>query len=129
MQIEIRHIKFYKMLSRETLCFSANVYVDRKRFGEARNSGEGGMSKFELFNWADKAEREKLTEVEDYCRQLPDRIINVPAMYKVEGHQIKVKMDFIEYIDMLISERWDALEEKRLKELELKAFRRKQELL
>lgn len=129
MEITVRHIKFYKMLSRETLCFTANVYVDGKRFGEARNSGEGGASIFEAFNYFDKGIKEKLANVEDYCRQMPDRIINVPASFKIAGNQIKVKMDFIEYIDMLISERWDFLEEERLKKIELKRFKRKQELL
>lgn len=129
MQIDVRHVKFFKQLSRETIAFSANVYVNNKRLGEARNAGDGGATRFELLNWTDKEMKALWQEADEFCKQMPDYTLKVPAQFKVPGNEIKVKMDFIEFIDIAISNKWDALEEKRLKEIELKSFRRKQELL
>jgi hypothetical protein len=40
--VEIRNLRVNQRLSEETLCFSATVYVDGKKVGEAKNHGHGG---------------------------------------------------------------------------------------
>lgn len=44
MKIELKNIKYVPSLSEETNCFSAAVYVDGKKRGEASNRGTGGMT-------------------------------------------------------------------------------------
>ena len=44
MNIEIRNIKYAAHASQEPHCFSADVYVDGKKAGTARNEGRGGAT-------------------------------------------------------------------------------------
>ena len=42
MKIELRNVKHVAALSEETNCFTATIYVDGKKAGEASNRGYGG---------------------------------------------------------------------------------------
>lgn len=44
MKIALRKVHYSKALSQETAAFTADVYVDGKKRGEARNDGHGGMT-------------------------------------------------------------------------------------
>ena len=44
MNIELKNVKIYAGLSQETVAFSASLYVDGKKVGEARNAGHGGSN-------------------------------------------------------------------------------------
>lgn len=114
MDIQLKHIKFFKQLSRETLCFEANVYVNGKKLGQALNTGDGGETRFDLQDPFNKSHKQLYQEADDHCKQMPDRIIKVPAQFKVPGNEIKAKMDFIEYIDMLVDEEWNRKEKERV---------------
>jgi len=65
MKIEIKNVKINQHFSRETLCYTASLYVDGKRIGTAENDGGGGP---DLFIYKDK---EKGRAFEAYCRSLP----------------------------------------------------------
>jgi hypothetical protein len=42
MKIELKGLKVARFMSEETTCFTATVYIDGKKAGEARNDGHGG---------------------------------------------------------------------------------------
>jgi len=42
MKIELRNVQYVASMSEETRCFTASIYVDGKRAGEASNRGHGG---------------------------------------------------------------------------------------
>ena len=121
MDIQLKHLKFFRQLSRGTVCFEANVWVNGRKIGTAMNSGDGGASRFDLDYPPSDTIKELYRDAKDYCEQLPDRIIKVPAQFKVPGNEIKAKMDFIEYIDMLVDEAWEKEEENRINRFVSKA--------
>ena len=47
--ISVKNVKIHKELSEATLCFSAAVYLDGKRIGEAFNRGSGGPN---YYHWS-----------------------------------------------------------------------------
>lgn len=42
MKVELRKVSINKRLSQETTCFSADIWIDGKKVGEAANRGHGG---------------------------------------------------------------------------------------
>lgn len=118
MNIEIKYIKFYKQLSKETLCFTASIYLDGKWFGTCENTGEGGMTTYSIRNYFDKEAKAKLAEIEDHFRQMPDMVVQIPKEIDPQENTFKVKMSFTEFIDMQIDAAWQAKEEKRLRDTE-----------
>jgi len=42
MKIELRNIKYSEFASEETACYQATIYIDGKKVGEVKNSGQGG---------------------------------------------------------------------------------------
>lgn len=48
MNIEVKNYKRYPALSEETEAYSATVYIDGKRAGEARNDGHGGSARIDI---------------------------------------------------------------------------------
>jgi hypothetical protein len=79
MKLELKSIKYTEWMSEETLCFTANLWVDGKVFAEVSNQGHGGCtdvrphSKFKL----DSTEGampfyRRLKEVEAHCNAMPN---------------------------------------------------------
>lgn len=124
MDIQLKHIKFYRQLSKETLCFSARIYVDGKWFGTCENNGEGGMSTYHLNNYFDKEAKEKLAEIEDYFKQMPDMEVQIPKEIDPQENTFKVKMSFAEWIDCQVDAAYQLKEQARLQALELKQQQR-----
>lgn len=46
MDIQIKNVKFNDRLSEETICFTADIYVDGRKVGWAKNQGFGGSTDF-----------------------------------------------------------------------------------
>jgi len=46
MELQLKSIKYTGWMSEETLCFTANLYVDGKVFAEVSNQGHGGSTDF-----------------------------------------------------------------------------------
>ncbi len=68
MKIELKSIKHSPSLSEETEAFTANLYVNGKKLGYVENRGNGGCTNYNIFNNKDK---QKLIDVENYCKTLP----------------------------------------------------------
>lgn len=63
MKIELKKVHYSKALSQETSAFTAEIWVDGKKRGDARNDGHGGMT---LVNPPTLAR-----EIDAYARTLP----------------------------------------------------------
>jgi len=70
--VEIKNLKVADHLSEGTLAFTASVWVNGKKVGDAKNSGRGGMTDVDL--WERKGEQvrrnnELHDELAEYVRQ------------------------------------------------------------
>lgn len=74
MKIELKKIKTNLALSQETICFSADVYVEGKLMGHAMNHGHGGESEVRVVN------RELFEKVQAYIKTLPKVKVTNPDM-------------------------------------------------
>lgn len=62
MKFEIKKLSIQTRLSQETLCFSADIWVDGKNIGEVTNQGHGGCNNY---YWHDAV---KGKELEDFAK-------------------------------------------------------------
>lgn len=88
MNITLKSLSVNKRCSEETNCFSATVYVDGKKAGDAHNNGTGGQTMV----WFQ--DRKLQEEVEKYCQSL--------SPHKSEFDDLPMSLDF--YIDLLVEE-------------------------
>lgn len=67
MNLELKNVKFSEMASEETNFFTANIYHNGKKVGEAKNDGQGGSTHvYSLPNT-----REAFKQAEQYALGLP----------------------------------------------------------
>lgn len=62
MNIQLKNVKISKNLSRETVAFTATLYIDNKSYGEVMNDGQGGC------HYLDRQAEKLLTE---HAKTLP----------------------------------------------------------
>jgi len=65
MHVELKRVKILNSQSRETVCFTADLYIDGVKAGTARNDGGGGS------NDTDFDDRELEEQFYAYCKSLP----------------------------------------------------------
>jgi len=99
MKIELKNVKFNKVMSEETFCFSATICLDGKRIGTAQNRGCGGST---IFYWENK---EAGKELEAYAKSLPSLPFEDgdPLPYDIELLIDKMICDWLEMKDF---KRW-----------------------
>ena len=70
--VQLKNIKFHERLSQETNCFTADLYINKKKVGYVENRGEGGPTSY----GANNVECVKIIgEAEKYFASLPKRIV------------------------------------------------------
>jgi hypothetical protein len=94
MKIELRKISFNERMSEETNAFVADVYVDGKKVGYAKNDGRGGDTWVQPY----PESRELFKEVEKYCKSLPDET------YEFGGKTFKIKSNIEIVVDQLLTD-------------------------
>lgn len=94
MNIELRKFNHNERLSEETNAFAADLYIDGKKVGYAKNDGRGGCTDYGTYEAACRA---KIAEAEAYCKTLP--AIKVPRR---DGSQFEIPMNLEHYIDQLV---------------------------
>ena len=107
MKIEIKNIKVAEHLSEETTAFTADIFVNGKKAGYARNDGRGGDTDCNAY----PEQRELLRQAADYCLTLPPRILKSSF---AELGEIEVKMNLTEFVDEAIDKHLAAKEQKKL---------------
>ena len=67
-KVTLKKISFYERMSEETNCFAADLYINGKKVGEAKNDGQGGCTNYYGFT---KEDNEIIKQAEDYFKSLP----------------------------------------------------------
>jgi hypothetical protein len=106
MKIELKKIKFYEDMSKETFCFTAQIYINGKNSGTASNDGRGGCIEYhphpgfnELFRKAELFLSEQPNIVypkEEFCNELSvkcnfENWINL-QIYNFDKEEVKKKL-------------------------------------
>ena len=81
MLIELKSIKVHHKLCEEPNAYTANIFVNGKLAGTARNSGQGGP---DMYDFKDKALE---LEVEEFCKAMP------PVKFKGGSTEMDLPMD------------------------------------
>lgn len=71
MKIELKNVKFMESMSEETNCFSADIFVNGKKVGYAKNTGQGGPTDYRHYLDEKNSNKEVLEKAEKYCQTLP----------------------------------------------------------
>lgn len=98
-RITIKNVHFSEALSEETNAFTADVYLDGKKFGYAKNNGQGGCTN--INRYPDKME--ELKEAEAYANGLGE----------VDYGDFKMKASLDAVVDKLFSDHIEAKELKK----------------
>ena len=69
MKIELKKININTRMSEETVCFSADIYVDGINIGYASNRGQGGSTDYRANN--NHASTMLMVKAEKFCASLP----------------------------------------------------------
>jgi hypothetical protein len=114
MRIEMKNVKIAASLSEETLAFTASIYVDGKRVGDASNHGTGGMTMVWI-GWREVARDGDLEARwgSKYTRTVLREAMEAFAAthtWSFEGEDIPYTLD--SYIDHLVYE-WDAMQQRK----------------
>ncbi len=97
MNIELKNIKYYESFSEETLAFNANLYIEGKRAGIAKNDGRGGATYYMGDN---KGGQELIRQAESYTKTLPDK--HYPKDEYMKAFSIPMNLEH--YIDDLLND-------------------------
>jgi hypothetical protein len=73
MKIELKKIKIAEHMSEETTAFTADIYVDGKEAGYAKNDGCGGCTNYHSY----EGKRSLIEKAEKYCLTLPAQKIDM----------------------------------------------------
>jgi len=68
MKVTLKKISFYERMSEETNCFAADLYINGKKVGEAKNDGQGGCTDYRGFS---KEDNEIIRQAEEHFKSLP----------------------------------------------------------
>jgi hypothetical protein len=68
MKIELKKISFNERMSEETNCFVADLYINGKKVGYAKNDGHGGCTDY---RGNSKEDNQVIAEAEAYFKTLP----------------------------------------------------------
>jgi hypothetical protein len=101
MEIKLKNIKFSEHLSEETNAFTADIFVNGKKVGYAKNDGHGGCTFYHPYSVND---RYALEGAERYCLTLP------PIHYG----DFEIEMNLENKIDQLFEEWLKAKDEAKL---------------
>ena len=100
MHIELRRLKVFEEMSRETTAFTAELWVDGTKLGRAMNDGGGGATRCEV------RDRKRLDAVETFAAALPR------AKSKDFADGLPMDLDF--YLALLVDRHLEEKQERAL---------------
>lgn len=68
MKLQLKKVKVYNELSEETICFTAELYVDSKKVAKMKNDGCGGST---VVYFADGCRSESAQQVTQFAKENP----------------------------------------------------------
>jgi len=99
MKIELKNVRFSEAMSEETNAFTADLYINGKKAGYCKNTGQGGCTDYNAYS---PELRPLIAEAEAYCKTLPD----------IDYGTFKVKSSLEEVIDKLFED-WTVAKERK----------------
>ena len=114
MKIELKKIQIFNAMSEETTAFHAEIYVDGKKVGYAKNDGRGGSTDCCHYD----GHKELFRQAEAFCLTLPP--IKYPAAHGCEAFEWK--MDLEAFVDQLIEDELKKKDDKKLEKQMEKGF-------
>jgi len=109
MKIELKQIKFSEAMSEETNAFTANLYINGRKVGYCKNTGQGGCTDY---NSDSPALRPIIAEAETYCKALPN----------IDYGDFNIKNNLEHVIDQCLEAWLEAKEAKKFERKMLKAI-------
>lgn len=94
MKLELRNIKVNEAFSEETTQFIADIFVDGKKVGYAKNDGRGGCTNYNAY----PTKRVQLIAAEAYCLLLPAK------EYPMGNKTLTIKSNLENWIDDQVEE-------------------------
>lgn len=107
MLLELRNIKVNERFSEETTQFTADIYVDNKKVGYAKNDGQGGSTYYNSYG----GKRVQMAAAEAYTKTLPSTVVDLG------DRKFTIESDLENWIDLQV--------EAFLKEKDKKSFDKK----
>lgn len=115
MKIELKKLKIAEHLSEETTAYTADVYIDGKCIGYAKNDGQGGETDIRCNHASDSPLHKLLYDAIEWAK-------NQPPYSEGGGAPLPMTLDF--YIDLMVYDvllaKAEAKEQAKLKKLQLK---------
>ena len=98
-KVEIKNLKVAEHLSEGSLAFTASIWINGKKAGDAKNNGRGGNNDVDL--WKRKGEQVRRNnklhdELKEYVKQF--------TWESLDGKQTPYRVDF--YIDRLVDDEY-----------------------
>jgi hypothetical protein len=112
MNIQLKKVHINRRFSRESIQFTADLYINGILVGIAENHGNGGCTYYGCLYEASTIQRQLLKDAIEYCKNLPKKV--------TEYGEIDMSLDYL--IDEIISDIWnkkdaEAFEKKKLKDM------------
>jgi hypothetical protein len=101
MKIELKNVKFSEAMSEETNAFTADLYINGKKSGYCKNTGQGGCTDY---YGIEKRTTDAIREAEEYCKTLPD----------IDYGTFSIKSNLENVIDRLFEDWLKAKEQKNM---------------
>ena len=114
MEIKLKKIHISERLSEETTAFAADIYVDGKHVGYAKNDGRGGCTEYHAL---DRETRVILERAEEHCKTLPPK--HYPAEHGMQAFDIDMNLEV--FIDDLIQQEIVKKDQKKLEKKMVKS--------
>ena len=108
MEITLKNVKINTAFSEETICFTADVYVDGVKTAYARNHGHGGCTSIDHFD--NPIAKLTLKIAEAYCKALPP----VPSEFFEDGLPMDLEMLIDELVDAEDKKKFDKKQAKKI---------------
>jgi hypothetical protein len=115
MKIELKKINISLAHSEETILFNAELYVNGKNVGFAKNDGRGGCTWYNRHADEDGSNKKAIEKAEAYCKTLP------PMKYSFG----EISMNLEHFIDNIINDKVNEQEQKKFEKKLKKAMETK----
>lgn len=92
--ITVKNVKIVDFMSEETLCFTASVYENGKRIGEAKNDGHGGCT----FIYLDNPRSKTYEEMSALEEQVDELVYEIDKQKQIAKVQKKLERDCVKAV-------------------------------
>lgn len=99
MKIELKKIQVFERMSEETNAFVADVHINGKKVGTAKNDGHGGETFLDFLYRNDESNNQLVKDAIEYIKNLPPETSDLG-----NGETFQIKMDFPFYVDLIVEQ-------------------------